>query len=403
MWSLTPHKGGYNDVAGATDEKVMTRREVILFAVVAMGLVLFGNQFVLERSLGAQLPVMQIRDDALQYAQMAEGATDEVYQAYRYRVFVPLVAKFMPGPALDSLKLVTLISLALAYFCVLVLCYVADIDNGAAIAALCLVFSSHANLYQFHNPFLTDATGLLWVTLALIALAIGAFSLLATTTVVGLATRESHLFLLPVAFFADVPRRYAALLVIVATGALVAIRLAVGKAPDQLDLWPYIVRNFEAEARLVDLRAFLVEIYRSWDYLWMLSIAGLVSLSPSKVNRRILIAGICLFVGGMAASLVAADTTRMFYGLFPIMALGCARLLGGLCGRQRRIATLLFYGLAGAQLMTYYPTIAFNFARTAGWEWRFALYPLGLIVTVLFLIQYARGRSKRTSEGHTLA
>ena len=37
MWSLTPHKGGYNDVAGATDEKVMTRREVILFAVVAMG------------------------------------------------------------------------------------------------------------------------------------------------------------------------------------------------------------------------------------------------------------------------------------------------------------------------------------------------------------------------------
>ena len=139
--------------------------------------------------------------DTLMYLHMAQYGPGSVPAPYSFRVLVPFIAAHMHVPVAIGLKIIAGISLALSlWFAGLCAIRTGASTKGAA-AGILVLFCSRTVLYQFHNPYLTDAPGLM-ILMAMMLVSLdshaGIFGVLGAS---GLLVRESMVFMVPSMLF----------------------------------------------------------------------------------------------------------------------------------------------------------------------------------------------------------
>lgn len=123
-----------------------------------------------------QLDPYLIKDgDAMQYISLGNGIIDNIPSPFRYRILVPIIASILPFSIDTSLLLITYISLFSLAVILLSLSYQIHHDLLASITGFVIIFTSRWFLYNFQNPFLTDAFSLNTIGLSMAALINQAF------------------------------------------------------------------------------------------------------------------------------------------------------------------------------------------------------------------------------------
>ena len=165
---------------------------IALFVVVAAILVAIGHSFVLQRVPDATTEYLTIRGDTLHYVSMIERGLDSAPVPFKHRILIPLLAQLIPLSPIDSLRLISYLSLFALYVVVLATSTRLGISAPASIAGLAIVYSSTWHLYSgYHNPFLTDAPALLLLALAIRLLLDNRLALFCLVSVLGVLSRES--------------------------------------------------------------------------------------------------------------------------------------------------------------------------------------------------------------------
>lgn len=271
-----------------------------------------------------------LRGDALWYAAMIEGSA-VVAEPYRFRPIVPWLASALPLSPAWALAVVSWASLLATYTLVLETARRLRISALASAAGIASAIFTAPHLYNYHNPYLTDASGLLAIAVALYALVTGRHSSFTAACALGGAVREPVVSVAP-AWGATRQWRRVAVSLALSAGVLLAIRLLVG--PSGLpEKGPFM---FPARP----LHLIVADALASWHGLWLIVPIG---LSCTAVRRRELAwFSLSLLAGACATSLLASDTMRMFQPLFPICALGLGAFLEQLWGSSRAVAVALW-------------------------------------------------------------
>ena len=283
--------------------------QVVRSCAFAIALVAVCVAYVPDRS---QLGSPALLGDSLSYAAMIERS-HEVESPFRFRVVVPLLARALPTDAARALAWITWTSLAASYALVLESARRLRLGRRAASFGLMMATFSASHLYNYHNPYLTDAPGLLVVSSCLFALVTSRYWLFALASAVGVGVREALLLVAP-AWGSTGQRGRAAIALLLPALIYGALYAVIGMDP-ALNKGPFV---FPARP----LPALLVAALGAWQILWLLAGLGMESL---RIARRELFAlTLLLVIGALVTSLLASDTTRMFQPLFPLIALGVA-------------------------------------------------------------------------------
>lgn len=253
--------------------------------------------------------------DAQLYADLVRGGVD-IEAPFRYRVVVPLLARALPLTPGAALAAISWCSLAASYALVLVMARRLRIAPLAAAAGLGLAVFTSAHLYNYTNPFITDAAGLLVATGALYALLSRRFALFAAISALGIGVREACVFVAP-AWGATRQWRRTAASIALTLAVYVGTRALVGPSQKTLDEGPFAI--FPART----LRGWSWDTACAWHTLWLLAPIGLAAVRVERMPLAVF--GLLSLAGGLFTSLLATDTTRMFQPLFPLVALGLAR------------------------------------------------------------------------------
>lgn len=288
--------------------------------------------------------------DALSYAAMISGS-DAVESPYRFRIVVPWLARALPLAPAHALALLSYLSLAATYACLLLLARALRIGAPASLIGLLMAIFTAPHLYNFHNPYLTDSSGLLVTTGCLFALVAGRYGPFLLLSVVGVGIREALLVSAP-SWLAK--REYVRTLAAVALplALYVVLRMTVGMNP-ALNKGPFV---FPARPIGDALREAVV----SWHVSLLLVPLGLARLERSR--RELVCFALLLACGALVTSLIASDTMRMVQPLFPVVAIAHARLAEAtLQVAPRATVALLMTNLAASWV--WQPVRFFAFER----------------------------------------
>jgi hypothetical protein len=319
----------------------------VLVVLLPVAVLALGDSYVLERRPDASVHDLQLRDDNLQYMAMADQGPRAAATPYRYRVLSPWLARQLPGTASDGLWWITHASLLFVYAIGVSLCRLAGISwTGAGLGLFALAgFPAHA--YHFHNPFLTDALGLVMLMGLLAAAWTKRYAPFFALALVAPLARETACCLLPLWMVRHVWRGVLAVLAGIAVLVVVHFLLA----PD----WDRASPTGEAADafRLPPLRAWLTASLLAWSFGWWLAAIGLLLLRWA-VFGVVLLAGVLLAAGALAATFVASDIARMFGLLAPVILIGCARAFDASLAYSRAL-TLFLAALLIAQFLSAVP------------------------------------------------
>ena len=126
---------------------------------------------------------------------MIEGDFDSIHSPLKYRILVPFLASLLPFTPLESLRIISYASLFVFYIMNILICLKLGMNKSSTLLALLCTFATLSHLYNYHNPFLTDAFGLMVISLLIYAYIIESFPMFVTICIVGLFARETIIFL----------------------------------------------------------------------------------------------------------------------------------------------------------------------------------------------------------------
>lgn len=281
--------------------------------------------------------------DALEYVALIDGTRD-VEAPYRYRVVVPFIARMLPLSAPRALICVSWLSLFATYALILHTSERLRISFGAAACGLTVAVFSAPHLYNYTNPFLTDAMGLLMVAASLHALLLERYVLFCALSALAIGVREASIFT-SLAWAEKKLSWRAVVAVACALAVYVGTRVLIGQG-SHIDEGPFAI--FPAHP----LRALVREALSAWHMLWLIASLGLSMLVAQR--RAVLFTALLLFAGGVITSLLATDTTRMFQPLFVVVAIGVARFVE-VSWRCSRAATASFIATCLASSWVWQP------------------------------------------------
>ena len=294
--------------------------------------------------------------DDVNYLRLASGHDGAA--PWKFRVLGPDIARVLPTSASEGLRLVTFSSLIGVYTLTFLICLRLRVRALPALGALLMAFTATGQLAFFNDPLLIDGLASLFVTVAIWALLVPVFAVFAGVLIVGVAARESVLVLAPAWAVRNRPRAIGVLGAGLA--AYVAIHLAVGGG----------ALTGENVERLHHLRQLFVGAAESWGFLWLLVPVGLYLLVRER--PALTAATIFLTAGGILATFVATDVSRMFLPLFPIVVVCTAVVIEHTYARRPSLALALFaVGLAN---LAFAPSVV---TGTASAPARAALTVLG--------------------------
>jgi len=285
-----------------------------------------------------------------EYIEMAQHGTMAGPAPFRYRFLVPLIVSALPVPAELGFRIVTFVCLELTYIVALYLAEALGISRRGALIALVSVFCARAHAFNYWDPLLTDAWGLLAMFVMLWALVRGRDAVFTAASVLGTLGRESVMFLTP-AIFTPKQWKRAVLPILLTAAAYVLPRLLL-RTPEQ-DI-VHFYAQYRGMPKFATVR-FWQSVAVSWSYLWLVLPVGMLS-TPRQWRPIIFRALAWVALGTCIAVVMAEDTERMVSYLTPFVFLAT----GFLVDRASSLvldATLLV--LAPAHLLVMLATVPF--------------------------------------------
>lgn len=263
---------------------------------------------------------LTIRGDTLPYVSMIEGNNlTSVSSPFKYRILVPFLASLLPFSPTDSLRIISYLSLLFCYLFSLLTCLKLGLTINQSAIGLLSVWASTLHLYNYHNPFLTDAFGLLILCIMLFALVSDSFTVFLIAALLGVLARETTIFLIPVWALVK-PKKYlwqGMLLIVLAIFVLAMPRYFLASETEQTLVSAF---NSIGMKLLQQPLAFGENILTIWGGIWLMSLIGILYL-PNEKFLLIAITFVALLTGAFLTSLIATDTGRMFSVLTPVFVI----------------------------------------------------------------------------------
>jgi len=341
----------------------MTPRNWLVAIIVASAGALFA--------FATLAPRQSLTPDNVAYVAMASG--NPAQAPFCFRILVPFVAGLLPLPPLAALRLITCVCMAGVYLCGVYLCDIEGVNVAASLSALLILYCSRPNLFNYYNPYLTDAAGWLIIFVLCIAFVRGWHAWFIAVATIGALVRESALFPCASWLLNQRTRRLVALLLIPAVTFLLP-RFLVHAQQGYAD---YLISGATARTSF-SMKQVLYGIFMSWGGLWILGCYGITRCS--KELKAITAALAC---GAFAGSIVttAGDYERMLGVLAPVMLVACGKTLKVAC----RISPLGF----GAMLCS--APLQFLFGNPYVFSAEGRAYRLGLVLSTLLTMGTAIG------------
>lgn len=367
---------------------------VICFSLL---LILIGNALILQQTAQGPTHDLTIRNDALHYFAMSEGRYDGVPTPFRYRVLVPYLAGLLPVQPAAAFKLITYLSLFACYALAQVLCHRMGLGIRSSAVGLFAAFTTTTHLFNYHDPFLTDAFALAVLFVMMLALFSRSFPLFLAALLPGGLARESTVILVPVWLWTKQwGRAIGAIIVAVAVFLLVRLLFSTETGGGMAD---YVATTTADVTSTRHLSGWFKEFFSTWHFLWLLAPVGLMLMPRDKFGDYTA-ASALLFAGGLASSLIATDVARMFSTLMPVVVVGVAFFYDSL-SRRSRFAASIFLLLIAAKVFLGMPTI---FSSVDTWvedyrRWIRLYYAAGIVFSAyaFFLLRLELLKSVRAS------
>jgi hypothetical protein len=324
--------------------------DLVLYAFISLLLVAAGHLFILQRSLNGATGFLTIGGDSFSYITMIEGNWSGTPSPFRFRVLVPLIASLAPFSPVDALRFITYASLFASYILILLICSKAGLDIKTSVIGLVAVWSSMWHFYFYYNPYLTDAFGLMAMCIMIYAAMKRKFVPFLIAVIIGTLARETVLFLAPVWFVTKENKRGVIILI---AGAIVFLApryfLAFSDPVSTLS------NGLNASGVLQNPAAFVGKIFYSWGFVWITALIGMIYL-PNETFKVIFISFLCMLLCGVATSLFATDTTRMFNIFAPVWAVSTAQFYNLLVKEKQKLS-YAFATLIISQIFVSFPNI----------------------------------------------
>lgn len=332
----------------ARPARIAVRELLVAVAVVAaliLGLYLFGT----ER-------VGLTKDDAGQYARMAEDPSFLARLPYTFRILTPRLAGLWPGGGVAGFTAVTLVGLIAAGLCLYAYCRAVGLGVPAALAGAALFAVSGGVVRLLTTPVYVDGLTYFLTVAALLYLALDRVYPFLAVVCLGVLNRETALLLVPlylaVAWPVREAWRRAALVVLVPTVLFiwaVIAQLGVGGALNDAASLGALRPAPSAMRQIVPSLSDLFDLFSTFGVLWLLAAGNLPG--PSRFLRRA-----SLFAVLVIAQLVVArgDEGRVLSHLFPVvislamLEVQRAAALGGAAGAV--LGTMLVVGAAASMV-----------------------------------------------------
>ena len=358
---------------GDSNSRRLSREELVVAIGISLFLLVLGNILVRQRSMGNSFEPLMVRGDSNQYILMAEGKWSESDLPFKYRVLAPFVASLLPLSGADSLKIVTNVCLFLIYFLSFAILRQMKITIQAAIGGVFMVWGAAWQLYYFHNPFLTDAALLLFIYLMFFAFLEDNFFLFLISAVLGVLSRETALFALPLWLLKKRKAENVLLFIVVGLFFLIPRLLFTFDihSPSLSGLLTVLA------SRLDNIKSFTIDLYNSWGIIWIFSIVGLVQLE-GNLYKPVRLFYFLLIAGAVCTSLIATDTGRMFSIMAPVMVTTCARMCMTVCCDGNILERILL-----TLLIVIQPLISFKYSIFA--EYHFFIKNVSILFKIIFV------------------
>ncbi|MEI8348651.1 MAG: hypothetical protein WCI77_00720 [Candidatus Omnitrophota bacterium] len=361
---------------------------IFLSIIISFSLVLLGDSLVLQRTVnppiaqfshGQSVYFMKIGGDADYYLRMAQGEFSTVPAPFRYRIFLPFIAHFLPFASHTSFKLISYASLFILYILLLLLCRDMHIAPLPAFFTLFAFFVAPWQLYIYHNPFYFDAFGLLLITLMIWAYLHRFFLLFLFASIIGIFSRENTIFIAPWWVMARERKRGILVLVIILL-AYILSRIFLSSSLTQP--FAQVVDEF-SKINIISQFSHIPRwgaLANVWGGYWLLAMAG-IGLLPNKLFISLSVGFLLMFCGTIVSFFFAAAYQRMVLFLLPFLFCFCAPLFSILL-RRRLFVIFIFVPLLIAKLFCGMATVF-----TAWDSWVFSSFlPRGILLTIDLLI-----------------
>jgi len=356
---------------------------IVLIIIISLLFLFVGHSFILQRTFFNTTKYFAIGGDTNAYVSMIEGNWINAPSPFKFRILVPFLASLLPLSPTESLRLISYLSLFFCYLFILLTCTKMGLNTNYSIIGLLAVWASAWHLYNYHNPFLTDAFGLLMLCVMIFALFNDSFFVFLTAAVLGVLARESTIFLVPVWLIKKEWKR-SILVIAISIIVLLIPRHLLATGTD-----PTLVSVFEGIGILQQPLTFVKNVFLSWGFVWFLSMIGVWYL-PSDKFALIAVVFISLLSVAIFTSFIATDTRRMFSILTPILVITCAQLYAELINRKRLLA-LALVGLTISQAFVSIPNVIFGVGN-----WVFGLpriILLGVEIVYIVFVLVVLGKS----------
>lgn len=320
--------------------------QLCIIGITSLILLICGHLTVVQRKEQGDTRYQTIRGDSRHYIKMIENEISTASPPFKYRVLVPYLAKHLPYSPIESLRTITYLSLFLFYISVLITCLRLNISLIASISGLIILFMSPLHLYNYHNPFLTDAFGLAAISIMIYGFVRKSIIIFAIATIIGLLGRYSCIFLVPVWVLKD---RFQGIVIIIISFLLL---LYIRMEPQ----FGNVVVDYLQWNRISDILNMVKDILWSWRHVWILMLLG-ICLFPKKKFKEFGIIFCLLFIGALLTSLIATDIQRLFNVLSPIVVLSSANFF--LVLDRNKYQYLVYYIVAASILggLITFPTV----------------------------------------------
>lgn len=326
--------------------------------IVSVLLVLAGHFFVIQREPSAAPGTYRnMSYDALQYISMIEDDFSSTVVPYRNRILVPALAKLIPLPAPDALRLITYTSLFVTYYAVLLIGLKIGLNQWGSLAGLLLIFTSNVHVYNYNNPFLLDAFQQMALTWMLRSLLFGSLTLYVIAATLGVLCREAPLVMVPTWAILKHWRQ-----------GLVACGLLAG-----IFLVPKLILPGNGATSLIDSFAgpFLyvaasrspllipVQVFWAWGFIWFPAFIGLWLLPRERfVDFAVWL--VFLLAVALLSMLFAYDTVREVAVLSPLFAITIGQMCTTLLNTKHSRWVWFLVVLSVIQLFVALPNVVFG-------------------------------------------
>lgn len=324
-----------------SDNQARKIKSFLLIFLLAGLLLLLGDKLISQRQLDGPSPEMTISGDTLVYVAMIEGEIDSAPTPFKYRVLVPLIGRVLPLSPTASLKAIAYVSLFLTYLFALLACRKLGLGLLPSSFGLFVLYTSVWHLYNFHNPYLTDAFQLMALSLMFYALVHHAVMMFWPGAVLGILARETTIFLVP-AWLVTKQWRNLAVVIVIAFATWLLPRFILSSDAGTFDTTKNLFLDLDPIGRMSD---FIRPVFIQWGISGLFAITG-IFLIPVNRFWTVLVVFLGLISGAYFSSLIASDIGRMIELLSPAIVVSCAYLFSVLLQHNKPLAFLLVLTLA---------------------------------------------------------